>query len=117
MFLPHLICPLPVPYFSVLLPNQAALTKDPQQRLSAAQLLEHDWITRQVAGEVLLSAKAIKEADRLALEQASTLHRPKAGLMQGLAVGPFGWLFLGWVQAHNSSSSSGGRGAAASARG
>ena len=47
------------------------LTKDPRQRPSAKQLLEHPWIVRTCAGEVLLSAKALKEAQMPAAAPAA----------------------------------------------
>jgi len=43
---------------------QACLTKDPEQRPSAKMLLEHPWLVRSCAGEVLQSQRALRDAQK-----------------------------------------------------
>ncbi|KXZ51578.1 hypothetical protein GPECTOR_12g541 [Gonium pectorale] len=70
---------------------RACLTKNPAERPSAAELLQHPWITRHAAGEVLKSVRQQREEDGLVAlpngQQLTLVQRAAAAVGLGWLVG------------------------------
>ncbi|GIL71258.1 hypothetical protein Vretifemale_1856 [Volvox reticuliferus] len=70
---------------------RACLTKNPAERPSAVELLQHPWIVRHAAGEVLKSVRQHKEDENLAAlsnaQQLTLLQRAATAVGLGWMVG------------------------------
>ncbi|GLI59304.1 hypothetical protein VaNZ11_001157 [Volvox africanus] len=70
---------------------RACLTKNPAERPSAAELLQHPWIVRHAAGEVLKSVRQHKDDESLAAlsnaQQLTVLQRAATAVGLGWMVG------------------------------
>ncbi|GIL46486.1 hypothetical protein Vafri_3454 [Volvox africanus] len=73
---------------------RSCLTKNPAERPSAAELLQHPWIVRHAAGEVLKSVRQHKDDESLAAlsnaQQLTVLQRAATAVGLGWVVGAGG---------------------------